>query len=329
MNKGDYSDVEEEHDFTHEYTPEDEYGDESDFAHDALSVIGAYKGQRNSNNERHGFGKAILPNGDAYVGTYKNGHRHGRGQYRFKNGAIYQGCYREGLRNGKGIMRYSDKSKYEGHWINNKKDGTGVFKFKNKDKFSGSWKSDMKHGLGTYTFCKTGAILKGMWLNDKKVKNFQVFYPASNGTGFTFYGTWDDNEMVSGKGYYVFEHLACMQSGTYVENLFYENAKSAELQNKICKSMWLSNEILPIIGGMLPCLPKTQSVARVKSSCDMSFLISDKVSALDVPSLTMSRVEIYEHKDDLWAEMEDLETESKFNLQETVANSLNNHEKDV
>lgn len=77
-------------------------------------ILQAYKGQRNSNDERHGFGKAILPNGDAYVGTYKNGHRHGRGQYRFKNGAIYQGCYREGLRHGKGVMRYPDKSKYEG-----------------------------------------------------------------------------------------------------------------------------------------------------------------------------------------------------------------------
>lgn len=55
----------------------------------------------------------------------------------------------------------------------------------------------MKHGLGTYTFCKTGAILKGMWLNDKKVSNFQVFYPISDGTGFTFHGTWDDNELVS------------------------------------------------------------------------------------------------------------------------------------
>lgn len=79
-----------------------------------LFAFQAYKGQRNSEDERHGFGKAILPNGDAYVGTYKNGKRHGRGQYRFVNGAIYQGCYREGLRNGKGVMVYNDKSKYEG-----------------------------------------------------------------------------------------------------------------------------------------------------------------------------------------------------------------------
>lgn len=38
MNRGSYSDVEDEG--MHEYTPEDEYGGESDFANDALSVIG-------------------------------------------------------------------------------------------------------------------------------------------------------------------------------------------------------------------------------------------------------------------------------------------------
>jgi hypothetical protein len=40
MNKGSYSDVEDEHNITHEYIPEDEYGEETDFAYDALSVIG-------------------------------------------------------------------------------------------------------------------------------------------------------------------------------------------------------------------------------------------------------------------------------------------------
>jgi len=41
MNRGYYSDVEDEDNFgMHEYTPEDEYGGESDFTNDALSVIG-------------------------------------------------------------------------------------------------------------------------------------------------------------------------------------------------------------------------------------------------------------------------------------------------
>jgi len=41
MNRGNYSDVEDEDNFgMHEYMPEDEYGGESDFANDAMSVIG-------------------------------------------------------------------------------------------------------------------------------------------------------------------------------------------------------------------------------------------------------------------------------------------------
>lgn len=80
---------------------------------------------------------------------------------------------------------------------------------------------------------------------------------------------------------------------------------------------------------MLPSLPKSRPVARrVTSSCDTSFLLDDKVSVVDVPSPTISRVEIYEHKDDLWAEMEDLETESKYNLQEADAKSSNYRDQD-
>lgn len=85
----------------------------------------------------------------------------------------------------------------KGYWIDNKKDGDGVFTYANHDKFSGSWNSDMKHGVGTYTFNKTGATMKGSWFNDKRMNNFQVFFPTSAESGFTFHGTWDDDESVS------------------------------------------------------------------------------------------------------------------------------------
>ena len=43
------------------------------------------------NRERHGWGRAVLPNGDTYEGNYLNGKRHGFGTYRFKisNSTIY------------------------------------------------------------------------------------------------------------------------------------------------------------------------------------------------------------------------------------------------
>ena len=42
-----------------------------------------YEGSRNEKDERHGQGKATLPNGDTYEGLYENGKRHGQGVYRY------------------------------------------------------------------------------------------------------------------------------------------------------------------------------------------------------------------------------------------------------
>ena len=36
-----------------------------------------YEGDRNEEGERHGNGKAVLPNGDTYEGQYEKGKRHG------------------------------------------------------------------------------------------------------------------------------------------------------------------------------------------------------------------------------------------------------------
>lgn len=43
--------------------------------------LGVYEGGRNEKGERHGFGKAILPNHDTYEGMYENGLRSGKGYY--------------------------------------------------------------------------------------------------------------------------------------------------------------------------------------------------------------------------------------------------------
>lgn len=37
-----------------------------------------YEGERNEEGERHGEGKAVLPNGDTYQGIYKHNKRSGQ-----------------------------------------------------------------------------------------------------------------------------------------------------------------------------------------------------------------------------------------------------------
>lgn len=107
-----------------------------------------YEGDRNEAGERHGYGKARLPNGDTYEGSYEHGKRHGQvrmgasrgwsppfstlfvsvkfqddmnpiicvfqGIYKFKNGARYIGEYVKNKKHGQGTFIYPDGSRYEG-----------------------------------------------------------------------------------------------------------------------------------------------------------------------------------------------------------------------
>lgn len=64
-------------------------------------VIYAHKARLNGNNERLGYGKPLLFNGDSYVRTKRNGKKHVHVQYKLKNDAVHRCCYVEGLRNSK------------------------------------------------------------------------------------------------------------------------------------------------------------------------------------------------------------------------------------
>ncbi|XP_038437491.1 radial spoke head 1 homolog isoform X5 [Canis lupus familiaris] len=75
--------------------------------------IGEYDGERNEAGERHGHGKARLPNGDTYEGNYEHGKRHGQGIYKFKSGARYIGEYVKNKKHGHGTFIYPDGSRYE------------------------------------------------------------------------------------------------------------------------------------------------------------------------------------------------------------------------
>jgi len=43
-----------------------------------LLILKEYEGERNEHDERHGMGRAVLPNGDIYTGKYAHGQRHGQ-----------------------------------------------------------------------------------------------------------------------------------------------------------------------------------------------------------------------------------------------------------
>src|SRR4051812_23861896 len=59
-------------------------------------------------------GDQSYPNGDRYIGEFKDGKRHGHGNYTYPNGDQYVGEYRNGAYFGKAIWTTTNGDKYVG-----------------------------------------------------------------------------------------------------------------------------------------------------------------------------------------------------------------------
>jgi len=182
---------------------EEEVGEEEN-----SNNLGSYEGDRNEKNERHGFGKATLPNGDTYEGQYQNGKRHGTGTYRFSNTARYVGEYAKNKRHGKGIFYYPDGSKYDGDWNENVRDGYGTYTYPNNDAYEGEWKNHQRHGKGTYTYAATKAKYLGTWNTGKRQGPGELQFNQ-----YRYVGKFHEN-YPKGKGRFVFKN-GYQQNGEY------------------------------------------------------------------------------------------------------------------
>ncbi|RUS92231.1 hypothetical protein EGW08_000084, partial [Elysia chlorotica] len=187
---------------------DEELGEEEDTG----SWIGAYEGDRNEKLERHGVGKAILPNKDTYEGSYMFGKRDGHGVYRFhakaaKN-ARYQGEYYQAKKQGMGKFIYPDGSRYEGQWVNDLKDGTGKYYYINGDIYEGEWSKGLRHGKGRYTYAADKTYYEGSWRKGKW-EGFGEFHFCN----YKYVGRFRDNKMY-GYGKFVFD-TCCELHGQY------------------------------------------------------------------------------------------------------------------
>ncbi|XP_014204385.1 radial spoke head 1 homolog [Copidosoma floridanum] len=170
--------------------------------------LGLYEGERNKAGQRHGYGKAVLPNGDTYAGKYCEGTRHGRGVYVFKAGPRYDGDWRRNVKHGSGTFLYPDGSRYEGEWKRDERHGFGAYHYRNGDVYEGNWKSGLRHGLGTYTYASSGSKFYGTWILDRMQGAGQMIHNRHR-----FHGFWDVNLPV-GRGCFVFGNSS-LQHGYY------------------------------------------------------------------------------------------------------------------
>ncbi|XP_018562615.1 radial spoke head 1 homolog [Anoplophora glabripennis] len=170
---------------------------------------GEYEGARDENLDRHGFGSALLPNGDIYEGNYYHGKRHGNGTYCFKNGARYKGNWRKGLKHGKGEFLYPDGTRYVGDWKKDFKHGQGIYYYVNGDTYEGCWYKGWRHGLGTYTFKKVNVTHFGTWKEGRMDGPGIYNYPQ-----YRYHGNFERN-LPKGPGCFTF-NAKYMQHGFYI-----------------------------------------------------------------------------------------------------------------
>ena len=77
----------------------------------------------------NGQGTYIYPNGEKYVGDWKNGKYHGHGTFTYLDGNMYVGEFKDGLKNGQGTQTWLDGRKYVGEYKDGKTwNGTGYDK---------------------------------------------------------------------------------------------------------------------------------------------------------------------------------------------------------
>ncbi|XP_056146079.1 radial spoke head 1 homolog [Lampris incognitus] len=177
---------------------------------DERGYLGEYEGDRNEAGERHGVGRAVLPNGDTYQGMYENGKRSGQGTYRFANGARYLGDYYQNEKHGQGTFYYPDGSKYEGSWVKDLRQGHGVYTYPNGDTYDGEWLCHMRHGQGIYHYHETGSKYKGSWVKGKMESAGEIIH-----LNHRYQGNFVNNSPC-GLGKYVF-NIGCEQHGEYLQ----------------------------------------------------------------------------------------------------------------
>jgi len=97
------------------------------------------------------FGSVALPNGDRYLGEFREGRYSGYGSYDFATGA-----------------------RYEGEWRNNERHGQGTFTHGSGERYIGEWRNDRYHGQGVELRADGSVNRSGQWSAGVLVQSFPL-----------------------------------------------------------------------------------------------------------------------------------------------------------
>ena len=160
-----------------------------------------------------GQGTYTPPNGDKYVGEYKDGNFNGQGTFTFSDGRKYVGEYKGNLPYGQGTLTFTNGEQYVGEYKDGHLNGQGTLTFICGDKYVGEFKGSKLHGNGTYTFAD-GRKYVGEFKDGKY--NGKGMYSFTN--GHKYVGEYKDGKR-NGQGTFTFangeKYLGKFKNGKY------------------------------------------------------------------------------------------------------------------
>ena len=107
-----------------------------------------------------------FPNGERYVGEYKDDGAHGWGIHTWPNGRKYVGEWKNGLYHGQGAYSWPDGSEYTGEWEKDLYHGQGTYRFADGSSFDGEFKNQTRWSGTQYNPEGTaiGIFSDGQWI---------------------------------------------------------------------------------------------------------------------------------------------------------------------
>lgn len=199
-----------------------------------------YTGEVDEEGKRCGRGALLWPNGNCYLGEWKNGtmdgdgtflyavegdkyigafvedKKHGDGMYTFANGNYFKGGFVGDKRHGEGKYVWTCGDSYEGGWRDGHMEGKGTTLYSNGNRYDGDFVHDRREGYGKLT-CADGLSYEGDWLKNMRHGNGILSFP----NGDQYNGEWQ-NDKKHGYGVDTFAN------GNKYEGQYKQNLKDGE-----------------------------------------------------------------------------------------------------
>ena len=156
---------------------------------------GDNEGTCTKGNCTNGTGSLTRPNGEQYVGQFKNGKYEGQGALTWAGGQKYVGRWIGGLMDGQGTRTGPDGLKYVGQWRDGLMNGQGTLTWPGGQKYIGQWKDGKKDGQGTLT------DQNGVYVGQFKDGEEDGKGTLTRTDGHKYVGQWVNGEFISGNCY--------------------------------------------------------------------------------------------------------------------------------